>query len=433
MRMLQEDQEPVDNRPELPFSLFPSNSLMPKKNTKVLETRKKILLISEHCHQYTNNSKISWNLLKIMANNPNLDVFHFGTNQSDTTAVNFRPYPENVSYVSVKEVSDDPYGSDELKKYIDAVNPDHIVIFNTPENIAHYIELIEVGRKITAYVEMLYYHISNTVVTSLNKADRIYVTSAFWKTALEENDITKPIFVMNCGFDSLLMPKLDKTETRIKTGLPTSAFIIMSPSKNLQNYRYDIILKAYIKLLAKYPKKDIRLFCLCDKDEAGGYSILDIYKQEIKNNKLNIHSQISKIMLVQQSQIINDDVKNCLFNCADIGLLCPENDGLNMDSFEMMGVGIPQVVPKSGQFEEYCNEDNSLLVPISNIYYHSNSLRTMLTEARAVSADDVFLALEKYMLNPELLAEHKTNSMAKVKKYTWSYVTTDFINYLVKP
>ena len=440
MNILQEDSvnnnDTVPNE-ELPFALFPSNSSVnsAKEITPKIK-RRKILLISDHCHQYTCNSKVSWNLLKLLSKQKKLEAFHYGVNQNEKVNSNFRPYPDNVTYISVKETSKELSGLDELYKYITKIIPDIIVIYFDSDVVIQYLKYLNSNKiknvKIVAYINMLYYNITDNTIEHLNEyTDHIFVTSNFWKDILIDNNIKKPISILHYGVDNAQAQILDKIITRKKINLPATGFTILCSAKNIQQARYDIIIQAYVKLLSKYPKHEIRLFCMCDKEEKQGHAIIEIYKLEIKKAKMSFNNHLGKILIVPENQVFLDDVKNSIFNSADVSVCCPENDGLNLDSLDMMSVGLPQIVPKCGQFEEYCNSNNSSLIPVHQVYYLPIALRQILSEVRTVNANDIFLALENYLLHPDVLATHSNAAKETMLKYNWDYTSKEFIDYLI--
>jgi hypothetical protein len=416
--------EKEDEEHYMPFPLFPSDKT--GKNTDV--TNKKILLVSEHCHQYSTNSKVSWNLLKELS--LSFDICHFGISPSEKVNVDCRPYPENVDCCKIDEPG---LGFNTLTKYIQSVAPDYIIIYNNLELINQYIMFLNSKKlfqgKLILYVDMLYYNINTNYVSLLNSSSvsKIFVTSTFCKDILTSNKITKPIGVLHYGVDSVLAPVIDKRIARSNIKMSNKCFTFLVPCPNLQQYRYDIIISAYVKLLSKYPNRELRLFCLCLKDSPGGHSILEIFKQELILNNMDVTPHLKNILLSNE-HLLNDSEKHNIFNCADVGICVPENEGLNLSSLEMMSIGLPQIVPKSGQFLSYCNDKNSILLPADNRYYLSRKMRTELSEARAVNGDDLFLAMERYLLKEGLCKiqiDEKT-----VAEYSWSFVTRELFSFL---
>jgi len=401
---------------DLPFPLFPSSSVV----SPVYKTKKQVLLLSEHCHQNTTNSKISWNLLEILSSK--FDTYHFGISPSLKSNINCRPYSKKVDLCKIEEPG---LGFKTLAKYIESVKPEYLIIYNNLETINQYLVFLSnkiSNVKIILYVDMVYYNINSHYVEMLNspKIDKIFVTSTFWKETFISNKVIRPIGILHYGLDP--KPVIKKKDARDFFKMSHSSFTILVPCPNLQQYRYDIIITAYVRLLKKYPSKELHLFCLCSKESPNGYSILDIYCQELFLNNMNVHENLNKILLTKE--LVLDDVELYnIYNCADIGVCIPENEGLNLASFEMSCIGVPQIIPKSGQFETHCS---NILLPLKNRYYLSYKTRSELSEVRAVCVDDLYDAMEKYLLNDDLCSMRKSDF-----SYSWSVVTDELIKFLL--
>ena len=425
--------EPVTS--DLPFSLFPNQGVVKSTSSSNSSSgkRKKILLISSHCHQYNSNSKVSWNILKLLSQEMEFEIQHFGIMQSKKTNIDFRHYPSNVKYYSVSEMTQDPYGLDILGGVIKDFEPDVIVLFNSLQIVKKYIEVLKTqfSGKLVGYLDMCYYSTNSETLTLLNdNLSHVFTTSAFWKKNLGFQGLTVPVSIFPYGFDKSCFPVLDKTNTREGISLPKDSFLILNPNRNSHKHRYDIVLSAFVRLISKYPTHKIHLFCLCDKGSDGGYPVLDIYLSELRKYNVGVEDHLGKILLVQQDQNYSDQIINSIFNCANIGISCPDSEGGTLAAIEMMGVGVPQILPKSGLYEEFTNNNNSLLLPIKQSYYVTNNISEVPGEARAVDAHDVFLALEKYLLMPSLIEEHGRAARETVIELTWEKAASEFICYL---
>jgi hypothetical protein len=412
----------------LPFAVFPEKGRIISDGGQ-----KKILLISTHCHQYDGNSKVSWNMLKLLSLEPDLKVVHFGIIQAKKINLDFRHYPANVKYYSVSELTEDPYGLDILEGVVNSVKPDTIVLFNNLEIIKIYIEKLKdiFSGRLVGYLDMCYYTTNSKSIDILNsRLNHIFTNSLFWKRNLEHQGITIPISIFPYGFDKKCFPALDKILTRERIGLPIDAFLIFNPNKNSHKHRYDILISAFVRLIAKYPTHNINLFCMCDKGTDGGYPILEIYLSELRKYNLGIEPHRKKILLGLNDHNYPDHIINSFYNCAHIGISCSDSDGGTLAAMEMMGVGVPQILPKSGCYEEFANTNNTQLLPIKQTYYVTNDISSSAGEARAVDVNDVFLALEKYLLLPSLVEEHSLLAKETVSTMTWEKAAVEFLAYL---
>lgn len=397
----QTQSEEVD---DLPFSLFPKGLKRTKKT--------KVLLVSSHCHQYNSNSKVSWNLLKLLSAEHSLEVQHYGIMQAKRANIDFRHYPANIKYYSAGELTEDPLGLTELGSVIASFEPDCVVLYNKLPIIKKYVEKLKgcfFGLTV-GYIEMSYFSIGKEIKTMLNDGlSHIFVRSEFWKKNLESQGISKPISVCEYGVDVNCFPVLDKAKARESLRLPQDSFLVLCPNKNLHKYRYDIIICAFVKLIAKYPDRSIHIFCLCESGIGEGYPILDIYRTELRKYNVGYDAHLGKLLLASQDQHYSDSIINKIYNCADIGISIPDSEGGHLSTLELMGLGVPVISVGS--------ED----LPIKHRYYVTNSISECPGEAGAVEVEDVFQAMERYLLNPVA---------KKADCLDWATAATNLINYL---
>ena len=453
-------QEPVkpDFKPIILPSLFPNQTNVNQINTiKESQTNqyityfsptapaKRVLLVSTHCHQFTGYSKVSWNLLKNLSTNSKFQLFHYGFQQMVAVPPGFRPYPSNVEYVSAYELEKKENGLDEggfgftpFVKYVEKIKPDIIIIYNDAFIISKYIQTLQKVSydirnrvKIIAYVDQVFYSQKAEHMTYLNQhVDHFFAFSKFWKDKLVSHGITKPIGVLCHGMDYSVNPRLTKADARQKINIPNETLLLMNVNRNTVRKRYDLVILAFAEIISKYPTRDIRMFCVCDGGQRGGYPLMDIYVNELKKHGLVISQHINKLLQIANDLTHNDEVINAIYNCADIGLTCAEAEGFGLCTFEMMGLGIPQVVPEHGAYLEYCNKDNSIIVPAKHVYYIPNSNSNVAGEARCVDPHDVAVALNRYISDPSLMEKNSIASVKTVEAYTWESVMREFINVL---
>lgn len=436
MKMLEEDQRLKEiQTPEatqsdketddLPFSLFPSSNKTPISN------KTKVLLVSDHCQSYTCNSKVSWNLLKALSKQPELEVFHFGMNIHPNSTADHRPYPSKIGFYSVNEIVEDRYGVKNLNSYVDKIKPTVVIFFHMFETIETYVKGLEScsykAYKTVIYIDLVYYNVCKEHIDKLNSiGDKIYVNSEYYRQKLLEGGIKKPIDLLSVGFDRSQAPILDKTVARYKINIPESGFTILAPFDNVPKHRYDIIIKAYAKLITRYPDVEMRLFCMCNKSEVGGYPIIDMYKQEIKNNGSSLDLHAGKIMLIDKKQVFTDEVKNVIYNAVDVGICVSESAHLNMSPLDMLFVGVPLIISDSNPYSKYANKNNSVILKTASSYLANNGKGGILSEVGVVNSEDLFLALEACIKNPKSLTEKRGSIHDDFPE--WSF--TNLVQYL---
>jgi hypothetical protein len=101
-----------------------------------------------------------------------------------------------------------------------------------------------------------------------------------------------------------------------------------------------------------------------------------------------------------------------------VGICCADSGNIDLNPLDMMFVGVPQIISDSGGYREYINESNSIPVRItSESYLANNGENSTLYEIKSINYIDVFLALERYLKDPNLLGQH--SEAARQLKSDW--------------
>ena len=405
------------------ITYFSSN--VPKKSV----SKRKILMVSTHSPQLIGQSKVAWNLLKVLAATPEFEVYQYGGQKDVAT---FRPTPTNVR-VRITE-SENGFDFSGLKSYIEEVTPSVVVIYNDAFISCKYIEAIKEcakNFKTVVYLDQTYYSLRSDCVQLLNTAcDELFVATNSWKSVLAQSGIKIPMYVLNHGFDSNMHPAIDKVFAREKLGLSAEGFYIVSANKNTVTKRYDTIVAGFAELVCKHPTAPLRLFCVCDAGKNGGYLLNEIYIHTMRKFGGNYKDHKDKLILAYRDNPYSDDDINMMYNAADIGISCAGAEGFGLCAFEMMGLGKPQVVSEQLGHLEYCTFNNSIILPTVYTYYTPTMSSAVSGEARGVDSSDVCTALERYFLDAELVKTHGLAARSTVAPYTWNTVCAEFIRRL---
>jgi len=411
---------PISSKME---TVKPSSSLMQKKNIR-------FMLVSTHVKQYTGYSKVSYGILQELSKVPNLDLIHFGFQKHPNAAPDFRPYPSNVDVIdaaSLENPLQQGFGFQALVEQIKKKNPHVVMIYNDMAVVSKFLEEIRktgfIPRpfKVWVYCDQVYDCQHQAMIDILNRdCDRVFTFTNYWKKQLKEQGVTRPISILGHGFDPTTFFTVPKDLARKSLKLPEDAFIIMSLNRNQPRKRYDIMLMAFVELLAKYPTKPIVLLCICDKGEKGGWWLFDIFVRELKKKSLSIEQFGNRLMISSQDMAFKDEDINILYNIADIGISTADGEGWGLCTFEQMGVGIPQVVPDIGGYKDYCSSNNTMLVKPAHSYYLPSVYSPVGGEAHVCNPHDVCMAIEEYLNDTEKRKVHGQKAKENVLEYTWS-------------
>lgn len=395
-------------------------------------TKLNLLLVSTHSQQVTGYSKVSHNIIHELAKLPWLNVMHFGFQKMQNVPEKYRPYPSNVDIIdaaSLEKPAQQGFGFAQLPDVIRQKKPHVVMIFNDMSVNSKFLEEIRksgVKRdfQIWVYCDQVYNCQLQGHIDILNRdTDRVFAFTKKWKDCLKEQGITRPVDTLVHGFDKKMFYTVPKEMARKMLGVPNDAFLYLNLNRNQPRKRYDILIMAFVELVVKYPQKPVFLLCVCDKGDKGGWPILELYARELKARGVPVEQFGNRLILTNQDMCFKDDDINMFLNVADVGVNTADGEGWGLCNFEQMGVGVPQVVPAIGGFNEFCNANNSVLVKPKHKYYLPLVFSPVGGEAWACDPHDFCLGMEEYLLDSVKREAHAKAAKETVLGYTWAKAT----------
>jgi len=404
------------------------------------ETSKKVklLIVSTHTNQVNGYSKVVLNLLQQLATHSWLQLVHFGTQKMVNADLN-RTVPSSVKQIDATALEKEKqtgFAFSELPAVINTEKPDIVMIYNDLAVIGTYIEsirkAIEVRTfKIWAYVDLTYLAPPQPMIDILNRdVERVFCFTKGWKDVLKSSGITRPVDVLNHGIDSLMFRSIQKEVARQQLGLPKDVFLFTSINKNIPRKRLDLLIISFVKLIVRFPTKNIFMLIVADKGDQGGFSLFEIYAREIKVHGGSVDMFGNRLLITSKDTCYRDEDINMLYNCGDAGVSCAEGEGFGLCSFEQMSLGVPQIVPDINGYNEYCHSDNSLMVKPAMRAYIPQAHNSVMGEAQLVNPEDFSKAMERYVFDDDLRRLHGRLGKEKVATYTWSKVVTTLVKRL---
>jgi glycosyltransferase involved in cell wall biosynthesis len=399
----------------------------------------KLLLVTTHTNQVNGYSKVAFNLLKELASHKWLSVVHFGT-QKMATADLERILPSPVKSIDGSALDKEKQGTGfalmELSSTIMTEKPDVVFIYNDLSIVCAYIESIRKAIdvrtfKIWTYLDITSHGLPSTMIDIINRdVDRVFSFTKGWKDSLKTQGIIRPVDVMPHGVDSKMFRPIPRDVARQTLGLPKDVFLFTSMNKNIPRKRLDLLIMSFVKLMVKYPMKNIFMLIVADKGDRGGFQLFDIFAREIKVNGGTVDMYGNRLLITSKDTCYKDDDINVLYNCGDVGVSCAEGEGFGLCTFEQMSVGVPQIVPDICGYSEYCTKDNSILVKPKARHYLPQAYTPITGQVEVVDTEDFSKAMERYVFDEELRKRHGVASAEMVAKYTWSSSTAVLIKRL---
>jgi len=436
-KTLEEQLKKEHNEPVLDLAKIGFGNIISKKEE--VSNKLKFALVSTHLHQFTGYSKVSQNIIQELSKKSWLQCSHFGFQKMPEVPQGYRPYPAGVDVYDAAAGEKPPqqgFGYGQIVDYIRRKEPNVVMIYNDLSVVSRFLDEIRrsgIPRtfKIWVYCDQVYNTQLQPFLDILNRdADLVFTFSNGWKKCLKDQGITRPIDVITHGFDKDKFFTIPRELARKQMSLPNDRFIILNLNRNQPRKRYDILIMAFVELIAKYPTKPIYLFCVCDKGEKGGWDLFGLYKRELQLRKIPIEHYSDRLMVSSVDMVFRDEDINMFYNAANIGINTADGEGWGLCNFEQMGVGVPQVVPNIGGFKEFCTTNNSMLVPTKVRYHLPMVYCPVGGEAQACDPHDICLALEDYLLNSSKLEEHGAKAKETVLKYTWPSCLANLVKRL---
>ena len=81
-------------------------------------------------------------------------------------------------------------------------------------------------------------------------------------------------------------------------------------------------------------------------------------------------------------------------------------------------------------YNEYCNEDNSIMVTPKMRYYLPKVYSAVTGEVKVVDPEDVCKAMETYVLDENLRKQHGKTGKEKTNTYNWNKSMLSFVKRL---
>ena len=397
----------------------------------IVSKKLKMMLVTTHYNQTNGYSKVVYNLINQLSKLPWLQLVLFGT-QKLVNADLGRKIPSSVKVIdgtALEKEKQAGFALSELPSSILAEKPDVVFIYNDLSVICAYIENIRKvieNRffKIWAYIDMVYPASPPAMIDMMNRdVERIFCFTKSWKESIKSQGITRPVDVLNHGVDLKMFRAIPRDVARQTLGLPKDMFLFTSINKNIPRKRLDLLIMAFVKLIIRFPMKQIFLLIVADKGDRGGFSLFDIFAREIKVNGGSVDMFGNRLLITSKDTCYKDEDINLLYNSGDAGVSCAEGEGFGLCTFEQMATGVPQIVPEINGYTEYCSAENSLMVKPKLRCYLPMGYNPVTGEVNVVDPEDVSKAMEKYVFDEELRKRHGKLGKEKVEQYTWEKCT----------
>lgn len=395
-----------------------------------MSTKTRVLLCGTIPSQNNGYSKVVYELAKRLAgyNDIDLHIFgfqHFFKNEQHELE---RKLPDNVTVFDVfahEEPKKTGFGDDIIQDYVKQFKPHIVVVYNDLVVLYRLIkkltELPEEHKtfKIVPYVDIVYKNEKNALIKFLqDSCDGAIMFTEYWKSVIETQGFTKPMHIVEHGFDKMNYYPITKEVARNYFNMPQEDFIMLNLNRNQPRKRWDTCMQAFIKFVSTHQKDPVRL--LIGTDIQGSWDLIDIFVSECRKYGMDPEEAKTHLIIMNNPQKLTDKDVNVLYNTADIGLNTCDGEGFGLCNFEHAAIGVPQIVSNVGGFKDYFTKKNAFLVDPKWSYYIDTSRDIVSGEAEICDIDDIVEMMEYAYTNRDKLKNFGQLARKSIlDKYNW--------------
>lgn len=181
----------------------------------------------------------------------------------------------------------------------------------------------------------------------INYADYVFVASKWAKEVLQNNNITKPIYVAPLGVDTTVFSPPNKIRVE-------NSYTFFHIGKWEHRKSQDFLIKAFSKAFNKNDNVELWLlpFNPFLNEQENKYWINMVEESPLKD-KIKLFNRLP-------SQY---HVAEFIYHC-DCGVFVSRAEGWNNEIIETMAMNKPVIVTNYSAHTEYCNDKNSYLVDV---------------------------------------------------------------------
>jgi glycosyltransferase involved in cell wall biosynthesis len=391
----------------------------------------RVLFFGTHPKQFNGYSKVVYEIIKCMSNKTDrYEFFVYGFQNSYINNRHRMDIPDNVNIYDA-QANENPkkmgFGITEIKEYVALNKPDVCIVYNDMLILHQVItQLKEVQKeqsmnfKIIAYIDQIYLNQKKQFINFINEnADMSMMFTSKWEECIKKQGLTTKTCFLPHGFNSKTYFPIRKDIARQYFNMNKDDFLILNLNRNQPRKRWDTCIKAFAEVVSRCRGKPIKMIIATAIQ--GGWNLLELYERELQKRNITLEEGMKHIVLVDRPQQMTDEETNILYNVADIGINTCDGEGFGLCNFEQAAIGIPQIVPRLGGFEDFLDDTNASLIEPQMAYYVDNTRDMVCGEALLCDYSDFADAIQAYFDSPALREEHGSLCRKQIlEKYKWT-------------
>ena len=400
----------------------------------------RVLIFGTHPKQFNGYSKVIYELIKRVhasKDTNGIEIGVFGFQNYENNGGQHRPDLPSDIFLYDAFANEQPkaigFGIEQIKDVVEQFKPDVCIVYNDLLIISNCLnKLTEIEDhknkfKIVAYIDQVYLNQKKVYMDIVNaKADAAILFTEYWRKTIVDQGLKIPTFVLQHGFDASTHYPIPKAVARAYLGLSPDDFLILNLNRNQPRKRWDTCLKALAEVIQRNPESKIKL--IIGTALQGSWDLVEIFERELKKRNLTLQDGLKHVVIIENPQKLSDYDVNIIYNVADIGINTCDGEGFGLCNFEQAAIGVPQVVPRLGGFQDFFNDDRCNFVDPTLAYYVDTTRDHVCGEALMCSYYDFVTAIESYYLDRKLLEAHGKACREHIPKtYAWNKIAEDFV------
>ena len=329
-----------------------------------------------------------------------------------------------------------PFGFKSVVKYYNEIKPDLFILLNDHKIIWGWLSELKNNCdlsfcKIIPYVCTEYIGIPKSDMNIYNQTcDHILVMANFTGEEMKKQGCIIPYTRLSHGYPNTLK-NIDKKEARRILNINEDTFVFYSGNRNQPRKRLDIIIRAYVDFLVKYPDDNLLLLMNCGLIDMG-VNIPELYERLCQDNNIkNYESKIYYLNKTNESSKFNDDDLSVIYSCTNVGITTSTGESFGLIPFEMCLYNIPQIIPNFGGIIESI-KDGSIKININDYYSYPRVLQSASGIGGIVHYKDVTEAMEIYYTKKDVYTKHCSVVKNNLINNSWKEVSNQCIQLLNK-
>lgn len=413
-----------------------------KKSSPQLLTSMKVVLFGTHPKQFNGYSKVVYELIKQLGNQPtDIQLHVFGFQNFYNHPGHRVDIPEAVAIHDAfknEEPKAQGFGPGQVQAYVERIQPDVCIILNDVVILTMMLSELKKATnrkqfKAIAYIDQVYLCQKTHFITFLNQnADAAIAFTPEWRDCIRDQGLVIPCHVLAHGINPNTYYPIPRHLPRRFYGLNETDFLILNLNRNQPRKRWDTCIQAFSEVIARRPDAPIRMVIATEIN--GAWNLLEILVRELKKRGVAKAEEVAthRVIIPGHPQQLTDEETNVLMNLADIGINTCDGEGFGLCNFEQAAIGIPQIVPNLGGFKHFFrhNETALMIDPIMSIYVDA-SRDGVGGEALLTKCTDYADAILTLYDNPSLRERLGRASRAELlKRFHWKNITANLLDIL---